>query len=738
MSDSSWQALQEIFEKACELEAEERDGFLNVECNQDSALRNKVESLLAADSCERDVVSQIVGDAGRRAELEQQELDLEVARGLTGTSIGPYQLKELLGTGGMGAVYSAIRDDESYQKEVAIKVVREGRLSPASHSRFLLERQALAELDHPYIARLLDGGTSSQGKPYLVMEKVEGEPLDIWCDNNKLTVRQRLKLFKKIAEAVHDAHRKLIVHRDLKPANILVTADGTPKLLDFGVAKILDPAQEAVTRTERLLTPEYASPEQLSGSLVTTATDVYSLGVLLFELLTGRRPFQPSTTASHDLVRMVCNENPPAPSSCVPEGAEKSRGLSAERLKRVLAGDLDNMVMMALRVEPSRRYASAEQFAADVGRYLDGLPVIARKVTLRYRLAKFVNRNKVGVGSGVSVVLLLLVSVVVLNKLLEREQEHLAQSRLMSFSMLDMLRMDQNFGRDPRKQADLRLLLDRLTLAVDRLEETDPHTAADFLKQLGDSYSAIGLSPMEIYRRRLGILRNLDGIPENVIATALHDAGGVQDAYEMRLTFLQAPHIDLARSLTALADLAGEEARNDDSRELSNRANEMLDLLDPDNETLRARFVLATQASGIWHSLGDNPGALLWMDKALRAARMIVPVDHVLIGKAQNQRGWLLQDEQRFAEAEAALLESRQALDSALAPGHPEGAKLRHDLALLYKDTGRFAEAERLLLESEAILQAAYPDQHAPGSTEFSLARLRADEGRYAEAEIFA
>jgi eukaryotic-like serine/threonine-protein kinase len=738
MSTTRWRRIEEIFERACELQNEALEVFLNQACAQDQALRTEIESLLAADRSQDDALRRIVSEAGTAAEEAERAVEHEAALGLMGTCLGPYKLTNLLGTGGMGSVYAAVRSDDAYHKEVAVKVVREGHLSPASHSRFLRERQALAELDHPYIARLLDGGTSAQGQPYLVMEKVDGQPLDVWCDLHSLAIRPRLELFLKIAEAVHDAHRKLVVHRDLKPANILVTAAGTPKLLDFGIAKILDPAQEAITRTERLLTPEYASPEQLDGRLVTTASDVYSLGVLLFEMLTGRRPFQQGTRATHDLVHDICSVAPRLPSDSVDLSIATTRGTTAERLRRALTGDLDTIVLMALRKEPERRYLSVEQFAADVRRYLDGLPVLARKDTLRYRLGKFVVRNRIGVGATAAILLVLLTSVVGLKELLDREQGLSAQNRLMSFSMLDMLQMDPDFGRDPRDQDELRSLLDRLTPAVDQIEATDPLEAAAFLKQLGDSYAAIGSSRYDLYKRRLAILLERGDTPENELATAYHDAGFVQKAYDMRLHFLQPPDLDLALSLSALAGRAWREASIADSKALHQEAHAMLLQLPISEATLRARFWEANQAAGVWHGFGDNPGALRWADEALAAAQELVPADDALVAEALTQRGWLLQDEQRFAQAEVDLVEAGRIFDSVLAPGHPDRAKPRHYLALLYKDIGRFEESESLLREAEAIQQAAFPNHPSNSKFSFSMARLRADEGRYAEAENYA
>jgi serine/threonine protein kinase len=342
--------------------------------------------------------------------------------------IGPYRLVRVLGHGGMGKVFLGIRDDESFHKRVAIKVLKRGMDTEAIVSRFRHERQVLASLNHPNIAGLLDGGTTPNGLPYFAMEYIEGQNIVDFCESRKLDTTARLQLFRQVCSAVQYAHQNLIVHRDIKPHNVLVTSEGTPKLLDFGIAKLLNPelAGETLAPTAggaQLMTPEYASPEQVLGHPVTTATDVYSLGVLLYELLTNRRPYRLASRTPADIARVVCESVPARPSTAVTQlpdpaahddmatGAEappistagtggRPIDADAHRLRRRLAGDLDNIVLKALSKEPDRRYASADQFSEDVRRHLAGLPVIARPDTLRYRASKFVRRNRGAIVAG--------------------------------------------------------------------------------------------------------------------------------------------------------------------------------------------------------------------------------------------------------------------------------------------------------------------------------------------------
>jgi non-specific serine/threonine protein kinase/serine/threonine-protein kinase len=326
--------------------------------------------------------------------------------------LGPYRLIREIGHGGMGTVYLGVRDDDAFQKRVAIKVLKLGMDAESIVRRFRHERQILASLEHPFIAGLLDGGTTPDGRPYFAMEYVEGVPITEYCDSHHLHTAGRLTLVLKVCAAVQYAHQNLIIHRDIKPANVLVTADGTPKLLDFGIAKLLNPELSGHTLAPtvaglQLMTPEYASPEQVRGEAVTTASDVYSLGVVLYELLTGRLPYRLTSRAPADIVRIVCETAPARPSTAIGTGAGEPASSSpgaarpltvdADVLRRQLAGDLDNIILKALSKEPGRRYASADQFAEDLRRHLAGLPVTARKDTWTYRTGKFVRRNRAAV-----------------------------------------------------------------------------------------------------------------------------------------------------------------------------------------------------------------------------------------------------------------------------------------------------------------------------------------------------
>jgi eukaryotic-like serine/threonine-protein kinase len=384
VSPERWRQIESVFNDAADLPAGQRAALLECICAGDLELRREVEDLLSASSLSL-IESAIDATSDDMAAGAADD-------SMVGNRIGAYLIVALVGRGGMGAVYRAVRDDDEFRQQVAIKVVPRLLASPEAVARFRSERQILANLDHPNIARLLDGGTAD-GIPFLVMEYVEGVPITQHANERDLSIAQRLELMRSVCGAVQYAHQNLIVHRDLKPANILVTADGNVKLLDFGVAKLLDPENAGTTNTSAMiLTPDYASPEQVRGEAVTTASDVYSLGVVFYEILAGVRPYQISSTNPSEMQRVVCLTEPSAPSECTN---------LPMRLRRQLSGDLDNIVLMAMRKEAARRYGSAEQLSSDIQRHLDGRPVMARRDTLTYRCGKFIRRNRWALAAGV-------------------------------------------------------------------------------------------------------------------------------------------------------------------------------------------------------------------------------------------------------------------------------------------------------------------------------------------------
>lgn len=485
-----WRRIEWLFSRAATLGPGERDRYLDAECGGDAALRGEVEALLDAGNKAEDYFS----DLARRSGLDGLSADA------TGRRMGAYRLTQPLGHGGMGVVYLAERADRQFEKRVAIKLVPLALWGEEARRRFMLERRILARLEHPNIARLLDGGVSDD-VPYLVMEYVEGKPLDVYCEEKRLGIDARLGLFLTVCEAVAYAHRNLVIHRDLKPRNILVTETGNVKLLDFGIAKLAAPrAEDAPTLTRlgsRPLTPAYASPELLKGEDVTTASDVYALGVLLYKLLCGQLPYDLSESNESESIRRICETLPRLPSRS--QLTAKAAGLSPERLRRRLSGDLDMIVMKALRKEPERRYATVEQLIDDIGRHLANKPVRARPDTAGYRLSRFFRRHRVGTITTAAVIGLAIASGSLITTYavrVTRERNQIALER-------DKARQEAKFlagifgntdpGTTRGKQITAGKLLDRGVLDIEKDLTDQPVLKADLQEQIGAIYSHLSL-----------------------------------------------------------------------------------------------------------------------------------------------------------------------------------------------------------------------------------------------------
>ena len=515
MTPEQWQRVRLILESALELDSANRPAFLDGAC-ADLSVRHEVESLIAShEQAGTDVLNPV--------SLPNLNPDEETRFRLpSGKRIGAYEILEEIAVGGMGAVYRAVRADGQYNQQVALKIVRSELGADLTANRFKNERQILASLNHPNIAKILDGGTTAEGVPYFVMELVEGQRIDEYCDAHKLSTTERLNLFLQICSAVQYAHQRLIIHRDLKPGNILVTVEGVPKLLDFGIAKILESSAvtnqpEQTISVLRLLTPEYASPEQVKGEPITTASDVYSLGVVLYELLTGRTPYRATTRTPHEISRAVCETEPEKLSTAARRkqiAADDGEGqptddsaLSAvregspEKLSKRLSGDLDNIVLMALRKEPERRYASVEQFAQDIRRHLEHLPVVARKDTAAYRSSKFISRHKAGVATAVIVTVTLLAALGVTLRQARIAQRRFNDVRRLANSLIfDIHDSIQDLpGSTPARK----LIVDRALQYLDSLSQ-ESRGDLSLQRELGTAYERVGLVQGHYLQNSLG------------------------------------------------------------------------------------------------------------------------------------------------------------------------------------------------------------------------------------------
>lgn len=519
MMADQWAQIERLFETALEQPPQFREAWLAEAC-LDPGLRHEVAQMLSA----REQVAHFLEEP---AHVFAESL-LANDEATKPRRVGPYRLLSEISRGGMGVVYLAERADGQYEQQVAVKVLRRILFAGELHRRFLAERQILASLKHPNIARLLDGGVTEEGQPYFVMEYVEGLSIDAFCRTHSLSLEDRLRLFITVCEAVRYAHQKLIVHRDLKPMNILVAQDGRVKLLDFGIAKLLD-AEAAASATQtgmHLMTPEYASPEQVSGAPISTASDVYQLGLLLYELLVGQPAVAFETRALAEIARVVCQEEPLPPSQAV-DGKEGS--IRPKRLR----GELDAMVTNALRKEPERRYASAGLLAEDLQRYLDGRPVQAHADTLGYRLRTFVRRNKAVVTAGVLVVLLLMgyaatVSIQARTIAAERNrtQASVVQAERVQAFLIGLFEQADPGKANRNIEAALTVLEPAAaTIATELAGE--PEVQADLYLTLGQIYFRLARPDLAepMLRQALGVRRTFYGEPHEDVAEALHALG---------------------------------------------------------------------------------------------------------------------------------------------------------------------------------------------------------------------
>jgi len=509
LDNADWNKTKTLFHQALDLQPDERAAFFADSCNGDQDLRARVESLLKAHEDAGDFISApALAEAGLVSHAS--------AGALIGKRIGSYEIVRELGRGGMGAVYLAERADEEFKKQVALKIIKRGMDTESILRRFMIERQILANLEHENIARFLDAGTTEDGLSYFVMEYIEGEPITKYSYAHNLNTTERLELFQRICAAVQHAHQNLIVHRDLKPSNILVTAAGVPKLLDFGIAKILssDGVSDTTEQTAsalRLMTPEYASPEQLRGLPITTSTDVYSLGIVLYELLSGHRPYRFPNRSPEEIVRVVLTAEPARPSDAVTnyEGprvtdatetnstpTQQSLSGNVEKIRRRLVGDLDNIVLKALRKDRERRYPSVQELSEDIRRHLRGLPVSARPDALGYRAGKFIHRHRTGVAIAALVLVTLLSATFVTSwQAYVARREHAkaqlrsAEQRKFASSLIN--EVQTSLKEVPHSLTAQRLLAQKSLEYLNNLAK-DAGDDPQFLGELADAYRNLG------------------------------------------------------------------------------------------------------------------------------------------------------------------------------------------------------------------------------------------------------
>lgn len=734
--------LEALFDAAVQLPAAERTAFVEREAAGDPTLIGEVLALLRADA-----------DAPDR---DLQDAVGEVAASLTsgvsrnpageGRSLGPWRIVRPLGEGGMGTVYLAERADGEFEATAAVKLVRGGLPSPFLEERLRAERQILAGLIHPNIARLLDGGSTDDGTPYLVMEFVEGTPITTWCDEQNATPEDRVRLFLDVCDAVAYAHQELVVHHDIKPGNILVTRDGRPKLLDFGVARIVDTldagASGEATASWLLLTPAYASPEQLRGERAGAAADVYALGVLLYRLLAGRLPLKLDGLPRDQATSRILEEVPPVLSAVadVPRRGQ-------------FRGDLDAILSRALRKEPGGRYPSVTALAEDLRRHLAGLPVSARRDDWRYRARKFVRRNRGAVSSGALVTLLLLaftVSSVVQARSLARERNRAERERETAQRVTDFLTglfAEADPNQNP-EQLTARELVDRGAASVLAEMGDEPEVQSAVALTLGGVYRSLGaydeaaplLDTAEALARRLGS-------PPEQMALILESLGGLayeqgdyeasEAAYREGLEAARASG-DAVLAADLNEGLAGVEAEQAELEVAESRLREVLALrrrATPDDDAALASTLL--NLADVLRGQGRYEEAIRLGEECLARTRRAHGPNSLQTAAALNHLASSLRSAGRPEEALTYLREGLEVRQAVHPDGHPETAASLGNLAGVLNALERYPEAERARRESLAMFQRFFPDEHLyVAATTHSLGEALAVQEKYDEALV--
>ncbi|MBL8270859.1 serine/threonine-protein kinase [Steroidobacter sp.] len=726
--DQRWKRIEELFAKATKLQRAERESFVRNNAADPEELRELLDLVkFAFTQGGTGPISRAIGQALHQSSQPG-------SRSLIGRVVGQYLIVSVLGRGGSGTVYLGERADKQYSAQVAVKIIDES--AAASFGlRFRAERQILASLNHANIARLLDAGETEEHQPYLVMEYIHGEPVDQYCDRQQLDLRARLELFLQVCGAVQYAHQNLIVHRDIKPANILVTGEGEPKLLDFGIAKLLDAsdvtkASDLTRMNDRLLTPEYASPEQILGKPVTTVSDVYSLGVVLYQLLTGLRPYTLSSSAASqlELERAICVTDPLRPSAAVraavggtPAEGEApigtlaaARGTTPDKLERSLIGDLDAIIMRALRKESQLRYSSVEQLIADIRRHLTNEPVQARQGNWVYYTNRFVRRNRLAVAASASFIFFLIgVSLVMSYQRAQTEaalvlatQEKERAEKVSGFMRNMFAAADPfvNFGREQ----SARDVLDQASRSIETDLDVQPEVRSPLLETIGVAY------------RRMGL-------PDRAVPQ-------LENALRLQRQLQPGDNPRTASLLIELAIASREAGKFKESDQLFSEAQQMTKMNGGANPEVTAKLLVE---NGRLENLRSNTAqAHKSFTMALELMRQARGPRDPEVGSILSELANILSWSDDLAGAEAA---AREAVDiySRVAELHPDRIKADYHLAEILLYQGRIAEAAPIFERTLTAQRLLYKSNSKVADTLASLAQVRMAQGDAKAAESY-
>ncbi|MCB9258860.1 MAG: serine/threonine protein kinase [Ignavibacteriales bacterium] len=759
MNSNYNEIIKSIFERALELDRLSREIFFNNLKEEEKPYEEEVKSLLQAFEKHNDFL-EIETDLNIFSE------DKIGPHPLIGQHIGSYLIDEEIGIGGMGIVFKGKRDDKEFEQKVAIKILKQGLSTEYLVKRFQNERQTLANLQHPNIARLFDGGKTSEGLPYLIMEFIDGMPITEYCDKNNLSIDQRLKLFITVCNAVQYAHQNLVIHRDIKPGNILVNNEGRPKLLDFGVSKLLDnensEKHEDLTKTGMWhLTPEFASPEQIKGENITTASDIYSLGVLLYQILSGSAPYKIYNASPLAISKILDEEKITKPSEIA---LKNTKEINKEELEnkllpnyKELKGDIDNIVLKAMHKDPNQRYSSVQEFSNDIDRYLKGLPVIARPDTYGYRFSKFVQRHKVGVALFVLVNIIILSSIAAViyqGRIAAKERdkakiENQKYEKVNGFLTSILSSVDPSeIGRDVKVYD----VLDKAAEDVETNFKEHPEVEASIRSTLGNTYVNLGEYDKGKPFLEKAYKINLDkyGKESKEIAASIHDLANYYDwiGEYKKADSLYSQSINIFRKVLDKPSKMFADALNNHGIVLMNfgkyeeAENLYLEAIDISKKVEGKKSKnLASIYNNLAYSYTDEgklDKAEIYYKQSLRILLEILGKNRPEVGTAYNNLGWLYTQLEKFDSAEVYLQKSYELKYELKGKDHPDVGLALNNLGVIKTRKGEYLEAENYFYEAIEQYKKSYPSDHPLISTSYAgLGRVYFSLGKFVKSEEY-
>jgi len=757
LNQDNFLKAKQLFEDALNLAFDQRKKLLDEKCGNDEKLRQEVLSLLSSLENTKDFLEEPLTIAENNKELFPDPY--------IGKQIGSYIIDDEAGVGGMGIVYAGKRNDKEFEQKVAIKILKHGISSEYLLRRFQIERQTLANLQHQNIARLLDGGRTIDGLPYLVMEFIDGIPITEYCYQRNLNIEERLKLFREVCTAVQYAHQNLVIHRDIKPGNILVTKDGVPKLLDFGIAKLSDDDltdnNEGLTRTGVWhLTPEYASPEQIKGEKISTASDVYSLGVLLYQILTGAQPYKIITNSPAAISKIITEENVKKPSDRVKQTLEIKPDkdfLNPLKISNHLKGDLDNIVLKAMHKDPLRRYVSVEQFSEDLRRHLAGLPVIAQKDTMGYRFSKFIQRHKVGFVVSIGFIIFLIASLIAIiwQANVAASERDKALSEAMKVESVNKFLQDMLSSVDPTEIGrDVKVydVLKKASEDVGNNFDKHPEIEAEVRKTIGKTLTNLG----EFDEAKLHLIKSLE-LNNKVYGKKSYQSA--ESMHELALYYHWIGELYLADSLYSNSIVIFRSTKDSPPRDLASALND-LGILKQDQAKYEESLKLLREAYNIYvtnfgekdrdvastsnnlaltlESLKDLDGAEKYYQKSLKTYLELYGPNRPEISTLYNNLAYIFIDKENLNKAEEYFKKSLELKIQTLGKTHSLVGLAYMNLGALEYTMKNYNASESNLLIALENFKSSLNENHVwVGLTEFWYGKILIEKSKFSDAEKY-